>query len=327
MIRFQHYLRLAMGALTIAVSVPLAFADPLAWQDEWPRTEFSIHAVPLEEIISGGPGRDGIPALEDPAFVPVTEKVGIEDREPVITVELEGARARAYPIRYLMWHEIVNDTVAGRPIAVTFCPLCNSAITFDRRLDGRVLTLGVTGKLRKSDMVMFDRETESWWQQAIGEAIVGVHTGRVLDQLPTWMESHAAFRMRNPDGLVMAQPPLRRDYGRNPYVNYDSSRMPFLYSGEVPPHGIPALARVVRVGDQAWPLTRLAEVEQLTEAGVTLSWTSGKASALDTARIADGRDVGAIRVRDAAGNDVAHDVMFAFAFHAFWPDGAWMLGE
>ena len=128
-------------------------------------------------------------------------------------------------------------------------------------------------------------------------------------------------------GLVMEEPPYNRSYGRNPYRGYDSRKRPFLYNGELPPHGIPALARVVRVGDRAWPLTRLMADPQITEAGVRISWRPGQASALDTGRIARGRDVGSIRVRDSQGRDVAHDVMFAFAFHAFWPDGVWMLGK
>lgn len=304
-----------------------AKADPEAWKQEWPNTDFSISAVPFVEILSGGPPKDGIPALSDPEFIPVIEEDRIDPREPVIAVELGGQTPRAYPIRYLTWHEIVNDTVGKLPIAVTFCPLCNSAITFDRRLEDTVITLGVSGKLRMSDMVMYDRETESWWQQAVGEGIVGVHTGKVLEQLPTWMESWAEFSSRNPDGLVMDEPSWSRDYGRNPYVNYDSSRRPFLYSGEMPPHGIPALARVIRVGDRAWPMERLRLTEELTEDGVTISWRAGKASALDTSRIGDGKDVGSIRVRDAEGNDLPHDVMFAFAYHAFWPEGAWMLGD
>ena len=174
---------------------------------------------------------------------------------------------------------------------------------------------------------MYDRETESWWQQAIGEAIVGDLQGVKLKQLPTWMESWDEYRARHPDGLVMAEPDFNRQYGRNPYVSYDSSIKPFLYSGEFPPHDIPALARVVRVGDAAWPLTRLAKVGAVTENGVTLNWNAGQASALDAPRIGKGRDVGTVRVRDAQGNDLPHDVMFAFAFHAFWPNGTWMLGQ
>jgi hypothetical protein len=176
-------------------------------------------------------------------------------------------------------------------------------------------------------MVMYDRETESWWQQAVGEAIVGDLLGTELKQLPTWMESWAEFVARNPEGLVMEEPDFSRQYGRNPYVSYDSSTKPFLYSGENPPHGIPALERVVRVGARAWPLTRLSKLGEVTENGVTLSWASGQSSALDASRIAKGRDVGTVRVRDADGNDLPHDVMFAFAFHAFWPDGDWKLGN
>ena len=175
-------------------------------------------------------------------------------------------------------------------------------------------------------MVMYDRQTESWWQQAIGEGIVGEMTGVELTLLPTWMESWQEFSTRNPDGLVMAQPAFPRQYGRNPYVGYDTSARPFLFNGEMPPHDIAPLMRVVRVGDTAWTMERVRKEGSITEAGVTISWTAGKASALDQYGVADGRDVGTIRVKDKAGNDVAHDVLFAFAFHAFWPDGKWMLG-
>ncbi len=303
-----------------------AHANPDFWVHEWPNTDFEKTTVEnWVEILSGGPPKDGIPALTGPDFIAVAEENRLQPLEPVITLEIEGEVPRAYPIRYLTWHEIVNDTVGGLPVAVTFCPLCNSGITFDRRVQGQVLEFGVSGKLRNSDMVMYDRQTESWWQQAVGTGIVGELTGVELDTLPSWMESWELFAARNPDGLVMQEPNFPRRYGANPYVQYDSSQRPFLYSGEMPPHDIPALARVVRVGNRAWPMTRLAEEGKVEEAGVTLSWTAGQASALDSQRIAAGRDVGNVRVRDASGADVAHDVMFAFAFHAFWPDGTWML--
>ena len=315
----------------VALGLGLATAgmtEPSFWKYEWPKTDFTKTSVESWiEILSGGPPKDGIPALNDPSFITVDKETRIEDREPVISVEIGGQTPRAYPIRYLTWHEIVNDVIGGVPVAVTFCPLCNSGLTFDRRVKGDLRTFGVSGKLRNSDMIMFDRETESWWQQAIGLGIVGEHTGDVLKQLPSWMESWAQFSARNPDGLVMARPDARRAYGENPYVQYDSSFRPFLFSGEMPPHDIPALARVVRVGDRAWPMTRVAEAGELREAGVVLTWEAGQASALDSARIAAGRDVGTVRVRDDAGADLAHDVLFAFAFHAFWPEGEWMLGQ
>lgn len=317
-----------IAAVSTAWMAGMAMASPEFWRNEWPDTDFSKTTIDnWTEILSGGPPKDGIPALDDPQFIRVSQETRINDREPVITLELDGQIPRAYPIRYLTWHEIVNDKVGSVPVAVTFCPLCNSGISFDRRVKGRTLSFGVSGKLRNSDMVMYDRETLSWWQQAIGTGIVGDMTGVELKQLPSWMESWAEYKARNPEGLVMAEPPWPRTYGRNPYVSYDSSHRPFLFSGEMPPHGIPALARVVRVGKRAWPVSRLRDAGEVREAGLRISWAAGQASALDTATIGKGKDVGTIRVRDKTGRDVAHDVMFAFAFHAFFPRGRWMLGN
>lgn len=300
-----------------------AWANPSFWQGEWPNTDFENTSIGWSEIRDGGPPKDGIPALSDPSFIPVASESRIGGREPVITVELEGAEPRAYPVRYLTWHEIVNDEVAGIPIAVTFCPLCNSGLVFDRRVKGALRTFGVSGKLRNSDMVMYDRETESWWQQAVGQGIVGVHNGDQLIQLPAWMESWDEYRSRNPDGLVMDEPNWNRNYGNNPYVSYDSSTKPFLYNGEHPPHDIPALMRVVRIGDEAWTFDHLRRNGTVETGEATIVWTAGQASALDSSRIGEGKDVGTVRVRDANGQNLPHDVMFAFAFHAFWPDGTW----
>ena len=318
--------RLATLALGAALIVLPVLADvPAGWRAEFPKTDFDTRNVEFSEIMSGGPPRDGIPAIWEPAFIAAADETRIDPREPVMTYEAEGEIPRAYPIRYLMWHEIVNDVVGGKPIAVTFCPLCNSAMIFDARIDGERHTFGVSGKLRHSDMVMYDRETESWWQQATGEGIVGQHTGELLTLLPGWMESWDEFTTRNPDGRVLDEPEWRRAYGSNPYVGYDTSARPFLYQGEDPPHGIAALARVIRVGNRAWTFERLRTEGEIREAGVVLSWTPGQASALDSRNIAQGRDVGTVRVRDEQGRDLPHDIPFAFAFHALFPGGEWML--
>jgi len=323
--------RSLLAAATAALLAPRLHAGsvPPALARQWPETDFSRTAVPFAEILSGGVPRDGIPAITAPAMRRVGAEARLAEADPVMTVEIAGAEPRAYPLRYLTWHEIVNDTVEGVPIAVTFCPLCNSGLVFDRRLDGAVLEFGVSGLLRHSDLIMYDRQTFSWWQQFSGEAIVGRLTGHRLDPLVTWMEAWSAFAARKPDGLVMDEPPGHlRPYGRNPYVGYDSSARPFLYRGEDPPHGIPPLARVLRVGDRAWPLERLEAEGEIEEVGLSISWRSGMASALDAAVIAEGRDVGQIRVRDArTGADVGHEVVFAFVFHAFEPNGRWMLGR
>jgi hypothetical protein len=321
----RHLLAVVTAGL---MCTSIASATPDFWDTEWPNTDFSKTSVEWSEILSGGPPKDGIPALMDPVMVSVGDDVLIEPNEPVMTVELDGETARAYPIRYLTWHEIVNDEVGNVPFTVTFCPLCNSGLVFDRRLNGQTLDFGVSGKLRNSDMVMYDRQTESWWQQFVGEAIVGDLLGQKLTKIPAWMESWDDFKTRNPDGVVMAEPKgYSRPYGSNPYVNYDGSSQPFLYRGENPPHDVHPLARVVVIGDNAWPLTRFQETSTITEDGLTLTWKAGTASALDQRKISASRDVGAIRVKDANGLDVAHDVAFAFAFHAFFPEGNWKLGK
>ncbi len=312
------------GAALLAMPVQ---AQVQFWETEWPNTDFSKTAVDFDTIMSGGPPKDGIPALASVDFVAVAD-AEIPGREPVIALEIKGETPRAYPLRYLTWHEIANDVVGDLPVAVTFCPLCNSGIVFDRRVDGQVLDFGVSGKLRFSDMVMFDRQSESWWQQFTGKAIVGDMLGKELTVVVSWTESMDEFAARNPDGLVMAEPTgYRRAYGRNPYTGYDTASSPFLYRGDNPPFGIDPLARVVRVGNRAWPLARLQEVEVLEEDGVKIVWQSGMASALDSRTIAQGRDIGSIRVYDAAGNPLEHEVVFAFAFHAFTDDAHWMLGE
>ncbi|MDP9458067.1 MAG: DUF3179 domain-containing protein, partial [Actinomycetota bacterium] len=136
-------------------------------------TDFDKHSVSYEEILSGGPPKDGIPAIDEPRFVGV-EEAGewLEPEEPVILLQV-GDEARAYPIQVITWHEIVNDRVNGTPVVVTFCPLCNTAIAYQSTLDGRELTFGTTGRLRFSNLIMYDRQTESWWQQATGDAIAG----------------------------------------------------------------------------------------------------------------------------------------------------------
>ena len=302
------------------LTIPPAAADPARWRDEWPRTDFTRHSVGLDEIVSGGVPRDGIPSIDDPAFVPVVE-AELPANEPVIGLIVEGD-ARAYPLRILIWHEIVNDLVGRVPVAVTYCPLCNTGIVFDRRQGGRVLEFGTTGKLRHSDLVMYDRTTESWWQQFVGEAIVGEATGQRLAMLPARLESLAAFEERAPDGKVLvAGDGALRPYGSNPYVGYDSSPAPFLYHGLLP-DGLAPLARVVRVGDQAWALDLVRAKGELTTGDLRLAWEPGQASALDRSTIAEGFDVGNVRVqrRTAAGwEDAVYSVDFAFAFHAFYP--------
>jgi hypothetical protein len=315
-----------VASLVIAIGAPAsqARADPAdAWRGAWPRTDFSTHIVDLGEIRAGGPPKDGIPAIDRPDFNPVGEVAGLAPTEPVIELAI-GREARAYPLRILTWHEIVNDEIGGTPVAVTYCPLCNAAVVFDRRVDGRVLDFGTTGMLRYSDLVMYDRQTESWWQQYAGTAIVGELAGRKLEMLPARLEAFGRFAQRYPGGEVLVpHNPSLRPYGANPYVGYDGASLPFLYDGSYP-EGIQPMAYVVAVGDDAWSLELLRTKGHIESGELLLTWEPGQSSALDAALIAEGRDVGNVVAQRRVGDrlvDVRYNVTFAFVFHAFQPQG------
>jgi hypothetical protein len=313
------------GALVLGLIFVLAISDaganPLRWGVEWPNTDFTKKSIEWGEILSGGPPKDGIPAIDNPRTVLLSKVDNLADTEPVIGLIING-KARAYPLRILTWHEIVNDALGGVPVTVTYCPLCNSSIVFDRRLDGKILDFGTTGKLRNSDLVMYDRQTESWWQQFLGEGIVGVMTGQQLAVIPSRLESFADFKKRAPGGDVLVpNNPGMRNYGANPYTGYDSSGFPFLYRGDMP-EGISPMVRVVVVGGEAWSMSLLRDKGTVTKGDLVLRWRPGQNSALDTRTISEGRDVGNVVVQRGIGEaaqDVAYDVTFAFVFNAFYP--------
>jgi hypothetical protein len=267
------------------------------------KTDFTRHSVPFGEIFSGGPPKDGIPPIDAPQFVSVAEaEAWLRPVEPVIFVQV-GDDARAYPLQILTWHEIVNDTVGGAPLTVTFCPLCNTAIAFERTLGERVLDFGTTGRLRYSNLIMYDRQTESWWQQATGEAILGELTGERLTLYPATIIAWADFMAQHPEGRVLSRETgFSRTYGINPYVGYDDvTQPPFLYRGPETPGRLPPVARVLALelnGETvAYPYDVLRQWQVLNDrAGgrnIVVFWRPGTASALDTSTIADGRDVGA----------------------------------
>jgi hypothetical protein len=261
-------------------------------------------AVSLLDLRAGGPPPDGIPPIDRPLFRRAVDVDGLADVEPVLAFEIDGD-VRAYPVRIMIWHEIVNDTVAGVPVAITYCPLCNSAVAYDRRVGERVVSFGTSGLLWNSALVMYDRQTESLWSHFTGEAIVGRLTGASLATLPVATIGWAAWRDAHPDGLVLdADTGFDRDYGRNPYPGYDDiSARPFLYDGEVDGR-YAAMTRVVGIeldGEAAAvPLAVLRDLGvvefELAAAPVTVWWQPGTASALDTPDLAGGADVGSTSV-------------------------------
>ena len=266
-------------------------------------TDFSKHNVSFDEILSGGPPKDGIPSIDFPKFVSVDNANGwLKDREPVVFVEIDDD-ARAYPIQILIWHEIVNDTVGGKPLLISFCPLCNTAIAFERTVDGQVFDFRTTGRLRYSNLIMYDRQTETWWQQATGDAIAGELTGTQLVFYPASIISWANFKSQYPGGSVLSRETgFVRDYGRNPYTGYDDiNKTPFLYQGDPTPGELPPMARVLTLelnGEAvAYPYDVLQDEHVINDTvngyPVVLFWTEGTASALDSRAIAGGQDIGA----------------------------------
>jgi hypothetical protein len=265
----RRFTLLAAAMLAVAEA---SSAEPL-------RTDVSRTLVPLEEIVSGGPPPDGIPALDRPSFVtPAEADAWLTPSEPVLALRV-GGDARAYPLRILIWHEIVNDTVGGRPVVVTYCPLCNSGLVFDRVVGAAVLDFGTSGKLYKSDLVMYDRQTHSLWAQMEGRAIVGSLAGTRLGLVPANTVAYGDFKAIYPGATVLSQETgYARAYGRNPYEAYDRpDSVPFLFQG-LPDRRLPPKERVVGVtgGER-----------------LVIFFRSGALSALDASRMAESRPIGA----------------------------------
>jgi len=273
-------------------------------------SSFPEPLIDPNEVISGGPPPDGIPPIDDPKFVGVDKAdTWLEDAEPVLVAQV-GDDVRAYPIQILIWHEIVNDTVGGVPLAVTYCPLCNSAITFKRTVRGVETTFGTSGMLYNANLVMYDRATESLWNQLDGRAVIGLLTGEQLERLPANMISWGEFKRTHPDAKVLDKERTGRSrpYGTNPYTGLDNpDGAPFLFIGDVDTRA-KAMQRIVAIENEntavAWTLDVLAgdgSVPTVTTGEfdgqpLVIFWEPGQNSALETDSVAVGRDVGNVGV-------------------------------
>jgi hypothetical protein len=280
---------------------PSALTDPQS-------DEFPPPLVPIDEIISGGPPPDGIPPLDAPVFVDVADAVDeLEGAEAVVALEINGD-ARAYPVRVMIWHEIVNDTVGDVPVSVTYCPLCNSAVSYRREVNGVETTFGTSGRLFASALVMYDRLTESLWTHFDGRAIVGVLTGTELEPVASPLMAWDDFVAAYPGGRVLdwTQTGHSRDYGRNPYAGYDDAgTQPFLFRGIVDDRER-AKQRVVGIATDdasvAYSMAVLAGGDgsatavTVGERDLVILWKPGQSSALDARTVDAGQDVGSVGV-------------------------------
>lgn len=300
----NYMVTLLVIVLSTTVSAQSAVEKILESFPGW-RTNFAKTSIDLNELMSGGPPKDGIPALLNPRFVSIDEASDwLDSVEPVIFLEHNDV-VKAYPLQILIWHEIVNDKIDDLPVIVTFCPLCYSAIVFDRRLDDMTLGFGVSGLLRNSDMVMYDLYTESFWQQFTGEAIVGDYTGETLTPVPSQIISFQQLMDTYPDALVLSRETgFTRQYGMNPYTGYDDiDQTPFLFKGDIDER-LPPNEKVIAVKDEgllkAYPYSITFDKnvihDDINGKSIVVFHAEGNASALDDRYIEDSKDVGSTGV-------------------------------
>jgi hypothetical protein len=306
--------------LIVIMCLDLQVAYAQMWNPgSWPDTDFDLRSIELSEIQSGGPPKDGIPSIDSPKFDDVDEAgQWVNPLEPVIAVNI-GGNAKAYPLKILIYHEIVNDEMNGVPITVTFCPLCNASIVFDRRYEGEVLDFGTTGLLRMSDLVMYDRQSESWWQQFSGKAIVGTYLGSELGRIPSSIVSFESFQKGFPQGQVLSRDTgFDRPYGRNPYTGYDDiHQSPFLFNGKIDSR-LPPMERVLSVtigdGNKIYPLTTLSRIKLVNDnfksTPISIFAPSELLSVLDTSEIENARKVAEVTVWNR--NSDAYEIPLSF---------------
>lgn len=270
-------------------------------------------AVPVGEIRHGGPDRDGIPAIDRPRFLPPAAEGGPRPEDRVLGLRLDG-QAKAYPIAILNWHEIVNDRFGGIPVAVTYCPLCGTGMAFLARAGGEGLTFGVSGLLYNSDMLLYDRQSESLWSQIDRRAVSGPHRGKRLEALALEHTTWDDWRRRHPDSLVLARDTGHaRDYDRNPYAGYEEDRglyfpVRFKSQGYHPKERVLGLEIDGRF--KAYPFAELAKTD-----GTVRDRLGGRAVVVHF-----DAESGNARVEDDQGRPIPAVVGFWFAWYAFYPD-------
>lgn len=297
---------------TLAITLTLALlALPLARADPFNGFDVSAPLIPQSEILRGGPPRDGIPALTDPAFESAAA-AGLAPDDRVLGLARNGV-AKAYPLSIMTWHEIVNDRFGAEAVVVTYCPLCFTGMAFAAALDGRRHDFGVSGLLYNSDVLMYDRQTESLWSQLMRQAISGPLKGRQLQQLPMLNTSWADWLARHPDTQVLSRDTgHRRDYAGNPYAGYEQSPQ-VMFPLRFRAQGYHPKERVLGVEldgvTRAYPMSELARgpaefADRVGERPVTVRYDN----AHDAAEIVD-----------ADGSVLASVLAYWFAWYAFHP--------
>ncbi len=281
--------------------------------------DLSNATVPVDEIHRGGPPPDGIPAIDEPQFTAAGQVDYLEPGDTVIGFS-HGGVERAYPLRILVWHEIVNDTVGGLPVAVVYCPLCGTATVFERSIDGKEVRFGVSGLLYNSDVLMFDRLTKSLWSQLAMEAISGPMIGTPLTWLPSSQMTWEAWRERHPNGEALnTRTGFKRDYRRLPYQGYeDTHRTMFPYQGNRDEHNPKTWIAGVLVGGKA----KAFPVEDVP----TDRWVEDQVGETPV-RFRYQPESGLFELENEAGKQLPVVQAYWFAWQAFYPDTEVYTGE
>ncbi len=293
----------------------IAIVFPINWVDAQTKKGFDLSeaSIPVAEIKDGGPPRDGIPSIDGPEFIRASQ-ANIENDARILGVYHEGI-AKAYPINILNFHEIVNDQFKDHPVVITYCPLCGSGIAFDAMIDGARKTFGVSGLLYNSDVLLYDRETETLWSQLMNEAVAGDLKGKKLDKIATANTTWAKWKATHPKTLLLSEKTgFNRDYTRNPYPGYAASAKTYFEVAEMDDSFHPkemVVGLEVDGKHKAYPFSELEKhphsvVEDVFQ-GRKLSVEFDKASQ-------------SAEIKDEKGNIIPTIMNFWFAWSAFNPD-------
>ena len=307
-ISLKSLVRIALGVSLLAV-IYVSFAAPHNGFD------ISDSLIDSEQILAGGPAKDGIPAIDNPRFVSATDAQHMQPQDRVLGITLNGM-SKAYPIGILNWHEIVNDDIQGQQFAITYCPLCGTGVAFDAEVNDQQLDFGVSGLLYNSDVLLYDRQTESLWSQIMSTAVTGEFKGAKLKRLPIEHTSWADWKQQYPKTLVLSDDTgYSRDYRRNPYSGYETSRaLYFQVSNKAPAYFHPkerVLGLEIDNQFKAYPFSEIDKAgkavisDELAGQRVELHWDKKNQQA---------------SIMDAAGNKIAAIEGFWFAWFAFHPD-------
>lgn len=314
MTKYLQWLILPLTVLSIAV-VFLILPQPSDAQTLTKNGFSLIQAkIPTDEILSGGPPKDGIPAINFPKFLSADGADFLNSKDRVLGIVINGT-AKAYPIRILNWHEIVNDKIDSEAFAITFCPLCGTGIAFSRKIAGKTTSFGVSGLLYNSDVLLYDRETESLWSQILQTSVTGELSGKKLTALPIQHTTWQSWKKQYPDTLVLSRNTgYNRDYDRDPYQGYEESRRLFFDISNPAPNHLHPKERVIGIEingqHKAYPYSELSKhgksrfTETFAEKSLTVNWDENAQAATIT---------------NASGELLSTTIGFWFAWYTFFP--------